>query len=97
MTKQEFVTVFADVDEKNLAAQLSTLFKSVALWEKLEPTVKSYLDETMKQVGTRSVRSLIEGTSLEKEWRGLIAHQFSSVLLSFFADREFANWVEKYG
>jgi hypothetical protein len=97
MTKQEFVTVFAKVDEKNLATQLSTLFKSIALWDRLEPTIKSYLDETMKQVGSRSVRRLIAGTSLEKEWRGLISHQFSSVLLAFFAHREFADWLGKYG
>ena len=97
MSKQEFVAVFEKVDEKNLAYQLATLFKSVALWEKLAPTIKFYLDETLKQVGSRSIRSLIGGTSLEKEWRGLISHQLSSVLLSFFANQEFSTWMEKYG
>jgi len=97
MSKQEFVTAFENVDEKILATQLATLFKSVALWDKLAPTIKTYLDETLKQVGTRSLRSLVEGTSLEKQWRGLISHQFSSILMSFFGQKEFSVWLEKHG
>jgi hypothetical protein len=97
LSRREFVGVFENVSEKKLAKELAVLFKSVALWEKLEPTIKAYLDEAMKQVGDRSIRSLIEGTSLEKEWRSLLSHQLASVLHPFFAGPEFKTWLEKYG
>lgn len=93
---QEFVAMFAKVDEEKLASQIAVLCRSVALWDKLSPTIQTFLDEAIKQVGDRSIRSTIAGTSLEKEWRSLIARQFSSIVGTFFADAQFAGWLEKH-
>lgn len=97
LSRQEFNSAFENVNEKKMATQVAILFKSVAFWDKLAPTIKTYLDETMKQVGDRSIRSLVEGTSLEIEWRFILTRQISSILQPFFAIPEFKVWLEKHG
>jgi hypothetical protein len=93
---QEVIDSFHGVDEEKLADHASIFLKSIASWDGLEATIKTYLDAVIDQVGDRSVRSLIAGTTIEKEWRALIARQFTSTCKPFFASPEFADWLDKY-